>query len=308
MLNLRAVDLNLLPIFEAAYEERSLSKAAVRLAMTQPAVSHALARLRHTFRDDLFIRHSRGMTPTPIADAIYGRLGDALGLVRAAVGESRGFDPRVSERHFTIAIPHPLGPMLALNLIRAMQAESPRITLSFSTRSRPLELERDLASGRVDLSVDWLPTRREELVDETLFEDRIVFIARKGHPCLRGRNTLKALVAKWKFVRLRPRVNLDETPLEELRAWTRLNPAIALEVSELLEVLMVVSQSDLLGIVPWSLAERARPILGVQVVPGIPRTGPIPVRMEWRSGSTADPAHKFLRGQVRRAAKEVVSD
>ncbi len=299
MLNLRAVDLNLLPIFEAAYEERSLSKAAVRLAMTQPAVSHALARLRHTLRDDLFIRHSRGLTPTPI--------GDALGLVRAAVGESRGFDPRVSERHFTIAIPHPLGPMLALNLIRAMQAEAPRITLSFSTRSRPLELERDLASGRIDLSVDWLPTRREELVDETLFEDRIVFIARKGHPSLRGRNTLKALVSKWKFVRLRPRVNLDETPLEELRAWTRLNPSIALEVSELLEVLMVVSQSDLLGIVPWSLAERARPILGVQVVPGIPRTGPIPVRMEWRSGSTADPAHKFLRGQVRRAAKQVVS-
>ena len=75
MLNLRAIDLNLLPVFEAAYEERSLSKAAVRLAMTQPAVSHALSRLRTAFRDDLFIRHPRGMTPTPAADAIYGRLG-----------------------------------------------------------------------------------------------------------------------------------------------------------------------------------------------------------------------------------------
>jgi DNA-binding transcriptional LysR family regulator len=307
MLNLRAVDLNLLPIFEAAYEERSLSKAAVRLSMTQPAVSHALSRLRHTFRDDLFVRHSRGMTPTPIADAIYGRLGDALGLVRAAVGESRGFDPRASQRHFTIAIPHPMGPMLALNLIRSMQKEAPKVTLAFSTRSRPLELERDLVSGRVDLSVDWLPLRREGLADETLFEDRIVFVARKGHACLKSRDTMKGLVAKWKFVRLRPRVNLDETPLEELRAWTRLNPSIALEVSELLEVLMVVSQSDLLGMVPWSLAERARPVLGVQVVPGLPRTGVVPVRMEWRSASTADAAHKFLREQVRRAAKEVVA-
>jgi DNA-binding transcriptional LysR family regulator len=307
MLNLRAVDLNLLPVFEAAYEERSLSKAAVRLAMTQPAVSHALSRLRHTFRDDLFVRHSRGMTPTPIADAIYGRLGDALGLVRAAVGESRGFDPRASERRFTIAIPHPLGPMLAMNLIRTMQADAPRVTLSFSTRSRPVELERDLVSGRVDLSVDWLPVRREGLADETLFDDRIVFIARKGHPSLRSHNTLKALVAKWKFVRLRPRVNLDDAPLEELRAWTRLNPGIALEVSELLEVLMVVSQSDLLGIVPLSLAERARPILGVQVIPGMPKRSPIPVRMEWRSASTADPAHKFLREHVRRAARTMIA-
>jgi LysR family transcriptional regulator, transcriptional activator for leuABCD operon len=306
MLNLRAVDLNLLPIFEAAYEERSLSRAAVRLAMTQPAVSHALSRLRSTFRDDLFVRHSRGMTPTPIADAIYGRLGDALGLVRAAVGEGRGFDPRTSERHFTIAIPHPLGPMLAMSLIRAMGKAAPGITLSFSTRSRPVEMERGLVGGRIDLSVDWLPMRRDGLEDETLFEDRIVFIGRKGHPSLKGRNTLKALVAKWKFVRLRPRIDFDEAPLEELRAWTHLNPAIALEVSELLEVLMVVSQSDLLGIVPWSLAERARPMLGVQVVPGVPRTGPIPVRMMWRAGSGADPAHKFLRDQVRRAAGDVL--
>ena len=305
MLNLRAIDLNLLPVFEAAYEERSLSRAAARLAMTQPAASHALSRLRATFRDELFVRHSRGMTPTPVADAIYGRLGDALGLVRAAVGESRGFDPRQSERRFTIAIPHPLGPMLALNLIRGMQREAPRIGLAFSTRSRPLELERDLVSGRVDLSVDWLPPRREGLAEETLFEDRVVLIARKGHPCLRSRNTLKAVVSKWRFVRLRPRVNLDETPLEELRAWTRLNPSIALEVSELLEVLMVVSQSDLLGLVPWSLAERARPMLGVQVVPGMPRTGAVPVRMLWRSASTADPAHRFLREQVRGAARAI---
>ncbi|HEY2627648.1 MAG TPA: LysR substrate-binding domain-containing protein [Usitatibacter sp.] len=306
MFNLRAVDLNLLPVFEAAYEEKSLSRAAVRLAMTQPAVSHALSRLRSTFRDDLFVRHSRGMTPTPIADAIYGRLGDALGLVRAAVGESRGFDPRSSERNFTIAIPHPLGPLLAMSLIRAMGKAAPGITLSFSTRSRPVEMERGLVAGRIDLSVDWLPMRRDELEDEALFEDRIVFIARKGHASLKGTHTMKALVAKWKFVRLRPRINLDETPLEELRAWTHLNPAIALEVSELLEVLMVVSQSDLLGIVPWSLAERARPMLGVQVVPGIKRTAPIPVRMLWRTGSTADPAHQFLREQVRHAARDVI--
>src|SRR5271154_1601457 len=127
MLNLRAIDLNLLPVFEAAYEERSLSKAAVRLAMPRPAVSPARARLRATFRDDLFVRHSRGMTPTPVADAIYGRLGDALGLVRAAVGESRGFDPRTSERNFVIAIPHPLGPLLAMSLIRAMDKAAPGI-------------------------------------------------------------------------------------------------------------------------------------------------------------------------------------
>ena len=73
MVNLRSVDLNLLPVFEAAYEERSLSRAAQKLAMTQPAVSHAMTRLRHLFNDELFIRQSRGVTPTPIAKLVYER-------------------------------------------------------------------------------------------------------------------------------------------------------------------------------------------------------------------------------------------
>ena len=84
--NLRGIDLNLLPVFEAAYEERSLSRAAPRLAMTQPAMSHALSRLRSVFRDELFIRHSRGMTPTAAADAIYPRVARCAGF-RARGGQ-----------------------------------------------------------------------------------------------------------------------------------------------------------------------------------------------------------------------------
>ena len=82
MLNLRSVDLNLLPVFEAAYEERSLSRAAERLAMTQPAVSHAMNRLRSLFKDELFVRQSRGVLPTPVADLVYANLRDALVSVR----------------------------------------------------------------------------------------------------------------------------------------------------------------------------------------------------------------------------------
>ena len=70
MLNLRGLDLNLLPVFEAVYEERSLSRAAERLAMTQSAVSHAMSRLRSVFRDELFARRPRGVSPTPVADKI----------------------------------------------------------------------------------------------------------------------------------------------------------------------------------------------------------------------------------------------
>src|SRR5512135_1596806 len=116
MLNLRSVDLNLLPVFEAAYEERSLSRAAERLAMTQSAVSHALTRLRALFRDPLFVRQSRGVMPTPEADRLYAGVREALASVRDAVAERRRFDPRISERRFVVAIPHPLGPLIILRL------------------------------------------------------------------------------------------------------------------------------------------------------------------------------------------------
>src|SRR5262245_10537736 len=133
MLNLRSVDLNLLPVFEAAYEERSLSRAAARLAMTQPAVSHALSRLRAVFEDELFIRQARGVAPTPVADQIYGKLRGALSSVREAVTESRGFDPATSRRSFFVAIPHPLGPLIAVDLRQRLTRAAPGLRVEFST-------------------------------------------------------------------------------------------------------------------------------------------------------------------------------
>jgi len=306
MLNLRSVDLNLLPVFEAAYEEKNLSRAAVRLAMTQPAVSHALSRLRHAFKDDLFLRHPRGMTPTPVADAIHGRLGEALELVRSSIVESRGFDPRISERQLLVAIPHPLGPMLGLRLLQRVAAAAPKVALEFSTRSRPVDLERGLLDGSVDLSVDWLPASRAGVTDEDVVQDELVVVARRGHRALKGATSLKALAGSARFVSLRPRLDMEEHPLEGFQTWLQLKPRVALQVSEFLEVLVVAADSDLLGLVPMSLAKASSRALDIQVVPVTPHLKKFPIRMVWRKSRTADPAHRFLRDHVRAVMKEVI--
>ena len=127
--NIRSVDLNLLPVFEAVYEERSLSRAAVRLAMTQSAISHALNRLRAVFRDELFVRQSRGVTPTPAAGRIYPKVREALTSVRESVTDTRTFDPKTSERRFVMSIPHPLGPLIELRLQERMTI-APKIAIS----------------------------------------------------------------------------------------------------------------------------------------------------------------------------------
>jgi LysR family transcriptional regulator, transcriptional activator for leuABCD operon len=302
--NLRGIDLNLLPVFEAAYEERSLSRAAERLAMTQPAVSHALARLRVVFKDDLFIRHTRGMTPTATADAIYAKLRGALDSVREAVNEVRGFDPAISARRFFVTIPHPLGPTIAFRLIEIFAKLAPNVTVEFSTRSRPVDLERDLREGRVDLAIDWLAPRDENFHSETIFEDRPVAMARSGHPVFKQEVSAENLKA-YSFVTLRPRSDLDQQP-EGLQQWRSLKLNVALEVSELLEILLLISQSDLLGLMPLSFEKIANETFDVQVLNVPSLTEEVPIRLIWHPRRQDDPAHIFLRQQISAVVREVV--
>jgi DNA-binding transcriptional LysR family regulator len=304
MLNMRSVDLNLLPFFEAAYEERSLSKAARRLAVTQPAVSHALARLRALFKDDLFVRHARGVTPTPVADAIYAKTHSALGLVREAVTEMRGFDPASAERRFGVFVPHPLGPMIAVALLERLRRIAPGVEVAFDTQSRPFGVQQALREGRADVAIDWLSAPETRYRHETLFRDRLVLAARAGHPAL-GRRATSASLREYGCVRLRPRV-AGGALMDPEGALARLELNFTLEVSELLEVFMVAAASDLLGLIPHSMAEMAHRTLGLEVLPGSPRTTEVPVYLFWHDGRERDPGHRFLRRHLREVTREVV--
>ena len=304
--NLRGIDLNLLPVFEAAYEERSLSRAAERLAMTQPAMSHALSRLRHVFKDELFIRHSRGMTPTATADAIYARLRGALDSVREVVNEASDFDPAISLRRFYISIPHPLGPTIALKLLKRLSKAAPHFIVEFSTRSRPVDLEKELRDGKVDVAIDWLPTTETQFHSSVLFEDRIVAVARIGHPAFNKKMTVKSL-QEAEFVSLRPRATHERHPLVAMQQLLDLKLNTVLEVSELLEILLAVGQSDLFGVMAKSMggiAEKTFLVRRLEFSGFKPE--PIPICMIWHPRRESDPAHEFLRDQIRAVMAEVV--
>ena len=304
MLNLRAIDLNLLPVFEAAYEERSLSRAADRLAMTQPAVSHALSRLRSVFHDELFVRQARGVSPTPVAEMIYAKLRGALGSVRESVVETRGFDPKTSERRLFVSISHPLGPMIAVRLRERLAHVAPGVDVAFSTRSRPIELERAMREGRVDAAVDWLMPERGQFHEVTLFEDAVVAAARNGHPALRRTRSIGEL-KKGDFVSLRPRVE-GEHPVPGIREWQSLDLNYVLEVSEILEVFMVASRSDLFGLIPRSMLKFAHDVFGLRPLRAGPKKLTVPIKLVWPASREADPAHAFLRKQLQLASDDVV--
>ncbi|MDH5208609.1 MAG: LysR substrate-binding domain-containing protein [Burkholderiaceae bacterium] len=304
MFNLRSVDLNLLPVFEAAYEEQTLSRAAQRLAMTQSAVSHALSRLRQVFNDELFVRKGRGVVPTPAATSIYRKLHGALGAVRQSVSESRRFDPRTSTRSFFISVSHPLGPLMAVRLLEQLAEAAPDIKVAFTTRSRPIELDRALRDGRVDAAIDWLVPASGPFNGVTLFDDEIVAVARSEHPDLRKTRTIEDL-KRGRFVSLRRRVE-GESPVPGIQEWSRLQLNIALEVSEILEVFMVASRSDLFGLIPHSMLKIARDTLGLRALPVQVTTKSFPIKMVWSAGREADPAQVFIRKQIGLASRAVV--
>lgn len=305
MLNLRSVDLNLLPVFEAVYEERSLSRAAERLAMTQPAVSHALARLRALCSDDLFIRRSRGVEPTPVAQQVYASVRGALGAVREAVSERRTFDPLRSSRKFFITIPHPMGPLIAIRLRERLASIAPGIEMQFSTRSRPVDLERDLREGRVDLAVDWIVPLGTGFRSTPLFVDALVAVARSGHPALRRVRSVKDL-QQGAFVTLRPRREPGES-VAGIEQWSRLRLPFVLEVSELLEVFLVAGQSDLFGLIPRSMMKIAREVFKLRPLRAGPAGADVPIKSVWTASRERDPAHAFLRTQVVAATRDVIA-
>jgi DNA-binding transcriptional LysR family regulator len=296
MFNLRSLDLNLLTVFEAIYELGSVSGAADRLALSQSAASHALSRLREACKDDLFVRARQGLAPTPVAEAMYPAIKQALEALRASLAEASGFDPARSQRHFRISIPHPLGPFYALDLNAAAATVAPRIVLTFDTVSRPIDLDDSLRDGIVDIAIDWLPIEQDPFVNEKLFEDRLVFLARSGHPRVNRDVALEDL-RKEHFINLHSRRATEDQP-PPIREFLKLELPEAVRVSELLEIPTVVASTDLLGIFAQSMAPLMEKRLGLQIIP-IPLEQPAgPIYMIWHGTRRNDAAHRWLRELV----------
>lgn len=178
MTSLDHVDLNLLRVFQAIVDERSLTKAGERLALSQPAISYSLARLRTLFDDPLFIRTRSGMQPTPIALELAGIVGRALDTVREALRYAESFDPETSTRTFRLSLSD-AGEMAYLPAIcEALHERAPRVKLSVE----PLpveEMEDALRSSRLDFAIGNLPLLMARTRHQLLFEETYVCMTRK---------------------------------------------------------------------------------------------------------------------------------
>ena len=184
-MQLSKVDLNLFVVFDVIYRERNLTKASEILHITQPAVSNALARLRQTFDDRLFIRQQGQMIPTPMAENIIERVRFALGNLEGTLNEHDDFDPANSKRRFSFAMNDTAESYLLPLLMTRLAREAPHIYVESYAIPRD-ELAREFSAGQLDFALD-VPLLNEPLLThQALTQDRFVCIARKDHPTIQG--------------------------------------------------------------------------------------------------------------------------
>jgi DNA-binding transcriptional LysR family regulator len=180
-MRLSKLDLNLFVVLEAIYNRRNLTRAAEMLSITQPAVSNALARLRRTLNDPLFVSTPAGMMPTPMAENIIGRVREALQLLDSSVHEGDVFDAASSERVFRLSMSDLTEALLLPALGERLQQQAPgmRVRSYFTDRS---EVPMALANGSVDIAIDAPLIIDPHLHQAPLVRDRHACMIRHDHP------------------------------------------------------------------------------------------------------------------------------
>jgi DNA-binding transcriptional LysR family regulator len=280
-------DLNLLRVFQAVYVAGNVRRAAEKLGLSQPAVSHGLTRLRLRLKDPLFIRRPGGVTPTPRAHHFASAVDAALAVVDASLGESLAFDPARSDRRFTLHMSD-LGQGEFMPVLMAhLQDHAPAVRIE--VRQLPLEdVQPALDQRRIDLALGHLPEIHGTM-HEQLISDRYVLLVRRGHPCAAAldsagsRRMLEYVVA--------------QTHPEPEKALRRLGLAdrIRLTLPHYSAVADVLVNTDLAAIVPRRPALRYTrhfPLEIAELQVDLPQLG-IWAHWSWRAES--DPGHRWLR-------------
>lgn len=300
-MHLAGVDLNLLVALDALLAERSVTRAARRLRLSQPAVSHALGRLRDLIGDPLLVRSGAQMMLTPRAEALVGRVHTALDAVAAAIESPRSFDPARETRPFKLAGADFAQVGLVPGLCARLAAEAPGIDLLVHPTTE--DLHGLVARGEIDLALG--PIRftglPASLQETALFEERFVCIVREGHPLARGRLTLERF-AEARHAMIAPRGTAGGV-VDDLLARQGLTRRVAARLPHFLVAPHVVASTDLILTLPERIARLYETELPIVILsPPIEIPG-FTVNMVWHERTQADPAQVWIRKVLREVAK-----
>ena len=292
MLEAKDIDLNLLVVFHEIFQERHISTVAKKLQLSQPAISNALARLRLSFDDELFVRTSKGMQPTPTAYQLADPIAEALNKITRALNQHDTFDVESSQRHFTIAMTD-VGEMYFMpQLISYCAKHAPQIKIK-SVRAHSVNLLSEMEMGRIDLAVGAFDSLSGTLFQRRLFKQNYVTMFRKGHAVMKQGMTAKQFLQAQHLI-----VSSQESPYDKINQSLEKNGITAtahFTVPHFSSVPYIISSTDLVVTVPEKLAISAKQAFDLDYIKPPLRLPSLQTNVFWHRRFAQDEGNVWLR-------------
>ncbi|HWZ58027.1 MAG TPA: LysR family transcriptional regulator [Gemmatimonadaceae bacterium] len=300
-MNLSALDLNLLVALEALLDEASVGRAAARVSLSQPAMSHALKRLRVLLGDPLLVRVGAHMQRTARGDALRDPVKDVLARVRELVVSNR-FDAATSTRTFRLFVADNASDLLLPPLLRRLEAEAPHVAIRVHSTTGhtldPVELAR-----AIDVAVACVPHRFTGFYQQRLYTDRDACVVRRGHPLAHRLARVDAFLRAHHVA-----VVAREFAEDPVDTWLRDEGRarhVALSVPHYLQALHIVAQSDLIAVIPERLIRACTRVLNIDVIPVPLDAGTFDEYVLHPARTHTDPGCVWLRDVLLAVAKSL---
>ena len=301
-MNLNTFDLNLLLVFEALLREGNMTAAGVELGLTQPAMSRALQRLRVLYNDPLFVRTTRGMKPTALAQLMAQAVTDAIQAIQAALDLNHSFDPATSTRSFQLVMTDGAALFYLPRLFPHLKQAAPGVTIQILQMPRD-QYREALEAGTADLALGQLPHLQSNYQHQHLFDDQLVCRVRKGHPDIGKAITMAQFMAAEHIILSAPS-RTDEL-IKRALGKNAAQRRVALTLPYYLVVPATLSSCDLIAVVPrhvglvfadtWNLRTLALPF----------KLPPMRLSQFWHARSHKDVGHQWLRRSIAKLFMEL---
>jgi DNA-binding transcriptional LysR family regulator len=294
-MHLRQIDLNLFVVFDTIYAEGGITRASRRLNLSQPAISHALGRLRAMFDDPLFTRHGHIMAPTPLARRLIEPVRHALRGLELTLSKTDSFDAATAVKRFTVGMREVVESVVLPRLMRTIAATSPSIHIS-TVRAERRELERELSAGTLDAAIDVGLPLPEDIERERLGQEWLTVVARPRHPRVRARLDLDTYLAEEHILVSSRRRGLSAEDFELARY--NLRRRVRLRSQSYFAGCRTVSETDLLLTMPRRYANLLNAQFGNRLLPFPLEVPAYDTYVYWHANAAGDPANAWLRHQL----------
>ncbi len=288
------LDLNLFTVFEAIYREESVSQAANELNLSQPAISHSLAKLRERFDDPLFIRQGNKMLPTPLSENIIDNVRSSIYQLQLSVLQAKQFSPSSSTKHFTISMHTGIDNVLMNKLVLACTKAAPDIQLT-SARINRNEMVSNLASGAFDLVIDTNLAVDKEIFHTPLRPDKMLVVVNGNHIKSNKISLNDYLQAKHVVVSSRSSgMSYEDFELGRLG----LQRNVYYRCQQYFTAFQIMSETDLLLTLPENIANIYQSYFPVKVFELPAELHSVELQLYWHKKLDKDPASHWLRNQI----------